>query len=209
MTDSNFASLKVIVVDDDPFQISIVKRVLELLGVTQVGEASSGLVAKEALRSRWDVMLLDLTMPDMDGIELLRLLTEYDAPPAVIVFSGEDPRLLETASDLAGNFGLHILGALPKPISWDKLERLLNAFLSELPQDSGADKLIILTEQEISAGIDSGCIELYYQPKVDAVTLKMIGLEALLCWRPGGWHLVRSRIRCSQSRGLWSYSCAG
>ena len=64
-----------------------------------MGEATSGLVVKEALRSRWDVLLLDLNMPDMDGIELLRLLTEYDAPPAVIVFSGEDPRLLETASD--------------------------------------------------------------------------------------------------------------
>ena len=146
MTDSNFASLKVIVVDDDPFQISIVKRVLELLGVTQVGEASSGLVAKEALRSRWDVMLLDLNMPDMDGIELVRLLTEYDAPPAVIVFSGEDPRLLETANDLRWSFSVHILGALPKPISWDKLERLLSPFLSELPQDSATDQLIILTE---------------------------------------------------------------
>ncbi len=148
-----------------------------------MGEATSGLVVKEALRSRWDVLLLDLNMPDMDGIELLRLLTEYDAPPAVIVFSGEDPRLLETASDLAGNFGLHILGAMPKPISRDKLERLLNAFLSELPKDSATDELIILTEQEISAGIDSGRIELYYQPKVDAVTMKMIGLEALLRWR--------------------------
>ena len=85
-------------------------------------------------------------MPDMDGIELLRLLTEYDAPPAAIVFSGEDPRLLETASDLRWSFGVLILGALPKPISWDKLERLLNAFLSELPQDSATDELIILTE---------------------------------------------------------------
>jgi len=62
MTDSNFASLKVIVVDDDPFQISIVKRVLGSLGVAQVGEVTSGLVAKETLRSRWYIMLLDLNI---------------------------------------------------------------------------------------------------------------------------------------------------
>lgn len=103
-------------------------------------------MVKEVLRCRWDIMLLDLNMPDMDGIELVRLLTEYDAPPAVIVFSGEDPRLLETANDLRWSFSVHILGALPKPISWDKLERLLSPFLSELPQDSATDELIILTE---------------------------------------------------------------
>ena len=38
----------------------------------------------------------------------------------------------------------------------------------------------MLTEQEISAGTDSGCIELYYQPRVDAVTMKLTALEALL-----------------------------
>ncbi len=183
MTENKLAHLKVIVVDDDPFQVSIVRRVLGLLGVNQVGEATNGLMTKDLLQSPWDVMLLDLNMPDMDGIELLRVLTEYESPPAVIVFSGEDPRLLETASDLAKNFGLHILGSLPKPISRDRLEEMLHAFSAELPAHTVRAEMIILTEEEIRQGIISGCIELHYQPKVDAGSHQMIGLEALLRWR--------------------------
>ena len=41
-----------------------------------MGEATNGSMTKDLLQSRWDVMLLDLNMPDMDGIELLRMLTE-------------------------------------------------------------------------------------------------------------------------------------
>jgi len=149
MTENELAHLKVIVVDDDPFQISIVRRVLGLLGITQVGEATNGSMTKDLLQSQWDVMLLDLNMPDMDGIELLRMLTEYESPPAVIVFSGEDPRLLETASDLAKNFGLPILGALPKPISLDRLEAMLHAFSAESPAHSVSPEMVILTEEEI------------------------------------------------------------
>jgi two-component system KDP operon response regulator KdpE len=76
---------KVLIVDDDPIQIDVLKRVLEGKGL-QTLAATSGLEAIRAtFNHRPDVVLLDLTMPDMDGFAATQRLRELTETPIVVV----------------------------------------------------------------------------------------------------------------------------
>ena len=65
-------------------------------------------------------------MPEMDGIEFLNILAGLEEKPALILFSGEDQRLLEVAEDLARDLGVNVVGSISKPIDRDKMTRLLD-----------------------------------------------------------------------------------
>ncbi len=73
----------------------------------------------------FDVMVLDLTMPDMDGIELISFLAERNCRSTLILISGFDEGLLAIAERLAQERGLNVAGAIHKPIDIDILEGLL------------------------------------------------------------------------------------
>ena len=77
----------VLVVDDDPRDRELFRAILERAGY-EVAEASSGQEALEALMNiRVDLTILDLTMPEMDGLEVLRA-TKYMPKSQIIVVTG-------------------------------------------------------------------------------------------------------------------------
>jgi len=123
---NEWKSLKILIVDDDSFQRTIVTKVLNLLGVTQVASAADGHAAELRLAEGWDLLILDLNMPGMDGIEFLNVLSDHALNPALIFFSGEDLRLLEVAEDLARDLGIRVIGSISKPIDRSKIEALLD-----------------------------------------------------------------------------------
>ena len=179
---NEWKSLKILIVDDDSFQRSIVTKVLNLLGVTQVASAADGHAAELRLAEGWDLLILDLNMPGMDGIEFLNVLADHALNPALIFFSGEDLRLLEVAEDLARDLGIRVIGSISKPIDRSKIEVLLDRVeLKTAPQVKSFTQSE-LSEAEIRDGLGAGAIRLVYQPKVDAVSLDMVGVEALLRW---------------------------
>jgi DNA-binding response OmpR family regulator len=67
------------------------------------------------------VLLLDLQMPDRDGIELLRELSLLDCNPKVLIASGLDSRVLTTACELGISMGIDVVGSFCKPIALDEL----------------------------------------------------------------------------------------
>src|SRR3546814_10866358 len=72
-----------------------------------------------------DLVLCDLSMPGMDGIEFLRHLAEREMPPAVILLSGQDTGILNTAVRLGRAHGLSVLGSISKPFTLPPLKALL------------------------------------------------------------------------------------
>lgn len=74
---------------------------------------------------RPDMVALDLGMPGMDGVELIRFLAhhEYDAP--VLILSGFDRRVLESAFRLGEALGLKMVGPLEKPVRLEVLQEML------------------------------------------------------------------------------------
>ncbi|MFT8313962.1 MAG: response regulator [Clostridium sp.] len=79
---------KVLIVDDAAFMRMMIKDILEKNGFEVTGEASNGLKAVELYKKeRPDVVTMDITMPDMDGIEAVKAIKEFDPTARVIMCS--------------------------------------------------------------------------------------------------------------------------
>lgn len=81
----------VLVVDDHDGFRQLARRLLDGMGFRVVGEAATGTEAmQESARLRPDIVLLDIQLPDIDGIEVAALLSAADDPPLVILVSNRE-----------------------------------------------------------------------------------------------------------------------
>ncbi|MEM7776678.1 MAG: response regulator [Pseudomonadota bacterium] len=113
----------VLVVDDDPVQRLLLSNVLERAFRVNVLAARGGVEALKILQRQTDVidlMLLNLYMPDMDGVEVLMALSETGASPPLALMSS-DQHMLHAAAMLANGYGLPSVATLPKPIDLERL----------------------------------------------------------------------------------------
>lgn len=112
--------MRVLVCDDEQLARDRVKRLAEQLDeVEVVAEAANGREAvTESERTRPDVVLLDIRMPDMDGIEAAAHLLNIEKPPAVIFCTAYDEHALEA-------FKVHAVDYLLKPVNREDLGRAL------------------------------------------------------------------------------------
>jgi two-component system response regulator AlgR len=110
--------LRALIVDDEAPARERLRRMLEELGdVTVVGEAANGVEALERCAALdADIVLLDVRMPGMDGIEAARHLRLLDDPPAVIFTTAYDEYAVAA-------FETEAVGYLLKPVRREKLER--------------------------------------------------------------------------------------
>lgn len=81
-----------------------------------------------------EMVALDLGMPGMDGVELTRFLADQGYRGPVLIVSGFDRRVLETAFRLGEELGLHMVGPVEKPVRLDILEDLLGKVKANLVQ---------------------------------------------------------------------------
>lgn len=190
MVSIDWQLFNVLVVDDDPFQRSIVAKLLGQLGINKVVSADDGHAAAVQLAKNFDLIFLDLNMPGMDGIEFLNVLAAHSSDPGLIFFSGEDVRLLEVAEELARGLSISVLGSVAKPISKENIVQLLEQRASQLTLRQPQVEQKELTEQEVLDGIEAGAIFMFYQPKVDTKTLALVGVEALLRWQTPQGQLI-------------------
>lgn len=117
--------MNLLIVDDEPLARSRLKRLAEQVpGCTVLGEAGNGREAVELVGSLApDVVLMDIQMPLMDGIEAARHISELQTPPAVIFCTAYDEYALEA-------FKVQAVGYLLKPVRAEEL----SAALQKLPK---------------------------------------------------------------------------
>lgn len=120
--------LTLLVVDDDMDMSAIVRETAELVGFRAESVGTAADLFKRLAQYMPDVIVLDLVMPDVDGMEVLQRLSERGCSAKIIVMSGYRSLYLDTAVSLAEGLGLNTLSAIPKPASIDDLElRFLHA----------------------------------------------------------------------------------
>ena len=135
------ASISFLVIEDNAFTSIVVCKALQSLGATQVETARTGREALDRITSMDPppyVLLLDLRMPEMGGVELLRWLAEQHFPGHVILTTGVDERTLISVEDLARKSDINVLGRLPKPINAQARSDLMGQWSQTLPDSAPA-----------------------------------------------------------------------
>jgi EAL domain-containing protein (putative c-di-GMP-specific phosphodiesterase class I)/FixJ family two-component response regulator len=173
-----------LLVDDDPFMLGMQSRMLRSMGYTMIGTSSSAEAALTLLsgrRAAVDVVICDLNMPDVDGLEFLRRLGDSDFRGNVILLSGEGPRIIHAVRRLLAGRPLLVLGALEKPAGRAALRMLLDRWQPMLPPAAAAPQPSY-TAADLQAAQQAEQWVLHYQPKVDLRTGALTGTEALVRW---------------------------
>lgn len=177
--------IRILVLDDEPFMLKLLSHMLAKLEFTSVMTCDSGRVALESFDSPNgppDLILLDLNMPEMDGVEFVRHLVERLYTGSLILISGEDERMLQAAVKLVQAHKIPVLGHLHKPVKPASLAALLEKWT---PHSLGSPRSAkkIYGGDEVRAAIANGELVNYYQPKVAVATGWVVGVETLVRWR--------------------------
>jgi EAL domain-containing protein (putative c-di-GMP-specific phosphodiesterase class I) len=172
MTDTN--KLRVMVVDDDLRIHATLAMMLGNGGIEHISVLPQKL--KEHLAAyRPCAILLDLSMPTLDGIAALGILRDQKYDGRVIVMSGSAGDVVEAARRVGQSYGLRMTPALHKPF------RTAELFAAVRSDD--AAKPATGVETEIARAFALGELCFHYQPKFDLRVRELIGFESLVRWQ--------------------------
>ncbi len=184
--DLRVEDLRFLVVEDHEFQRWTLGLMLQNLGARAVFSAQDGVEALEVLRHidpPIDVIVTDLNMPGMDGIEFIRHAGDMGVGAAFILASEQERALVASVARMASAYGVRVLDSIQKPVTLAKLRAALEGYRP--PQGSGRamEATPTFTVAEIESGIAGGEFEPFFQPKAELATGIVRGAEALARWR--------------------------
>lgn len=178
--------LGILVVEDSLLQRSVMLEMLKRMGVNRLYEAASGLDALNQLHKltlKPAIIVADLQMPGMDGIELIQQLADVYPEIALIVVSGVDRKLLDTIGSMVDACNMTLLGAFAKPLHASKLQESLLAYQPSSKLGKTTHTLDQISPCDLKRAIRQGHILPWYQPKICIKRRAVVGFEALARWR--------------------------
>ena len=177
--------IRILVLDDEPFMLKLITNMLGNLGYTRIETFANGHAALERLDDGSkivDLIMLDLNMPGMDGVEFIRNLADRTYRGSLVLVSGVEKRILETAHRLAQGRRMKILGHLQKPVKPQDLEAMLQRWEPDRDESIRTERRIY-TADELGEALAGGQLVNYYQPQLDVATGMPIAVEALVRWQ--------------------------
>jgi EAL domain-containing protein (putative c-di-GMP-specific phosphodiesterase class I)/CheY-like chemotaxis protein len=187
----------VVVIDDDPFALKVLSVQLE--GARPKGcdcpqlisfdRAQAAIALLEKGQRQVSMIVCDLQMPGMDGIEFVRNLARLGYRGGILLVSGEDSRILRAAERMAKAHKLRVLGALRKPVMQAHLRRALQRTLPEADgelEEPGPE----VAPEDLRRAIRAHELVTHYQPKVRMATGEVVGVEVLVRWQHREFGLV-------------------
>ena len=170
------------VIDDEPTQrlaVTLMCRALNLPPAIDLAEADAALAMIAAKQTTIDLVICDLDMPAMDGMEFIRRLAKIPAPPAMMILSGHPSELLDSVEGLGRARGLRMMASVKKPLTKSVLVEVLEALAAETDRVPVFAAAPYLKPPEIDALIDTGGFEPYFQPQINLANGEVHGAEIL------------------------------
>jgi len=179
--------LRFLIVEDHGFQRWELGKLLEDLGARHVFTAEDGrtaLTVIHELSEPIDIIITDLDMPGMDGMEFVRHLGELGGRASVILVSALNAPLLASVGTMAKMYQVNLLGCLEKPLTLQKLAAMIELYQpSQVQPDRLRPPAPAISLREIAEGLRKGEFLTYFQPKVALADMRIVGAEVLARWR--------------------------
>lgn len=172
----------VLIVEDHPFQQRYVQNLFSELGNFYVECAQDGAQALACLRKRhFDVVLTDLLMPSMDGVQFIKGLATLNTRPALAIMSAASRRMLMAASLVARNLQINVIGLISKPVRAADLRQLIDQFMA-LQRATPSPTVPGINRDAVLEALDSRALQAWFQPKKNLVNGRIVAAEALARW---------------------------
>lgn len=167
---------RLVALDDESEIVEVVGALAKQAGFDAVATTSPDTFREAVKRREPDVIVLDLQMPKVDGIEILRGLAEHNVGAGIILVTGVDRRTLDAAEYYASSKGLKVLATLQKPFMPEELLEILSSACADAAPLSAAD---------LEAAIQRDELAVLYQPVAKRFpdgTWDISSMEALVRW---------------------------
>ncbi len=174
----------ILIVEDHPLQHLYLQNLLNELGDFMLEGAQDGHEALERMRQRdFDLVLTDLLMPGMDGVQFIQSLATLRSKPALAIMSAASRRMLMAASLVAKNLDVKVIGLISKPVAADALRSLV----SQLNRNDRSPAPALAAPPKIDRptliqAMGNGQIQAWFQPKKSLANGRIVAAEALVRW---------------------------
>ncbi|BAL74145.1 EAL domain-containing response regulator [Bradyrhizobium cosmicum] len=175
---------RLLVVDDDLVQRVLIGKIGAKLGYDTVVASSYEAATELLTRDTFEVMALDLSLGERDGVELLRFVAERDLREmSIVIISGCDDRIMKATRRVVNGLKLSLGGCLTKPLDLNRLRSALELPQRSPPVTTSATPSLQITPERILRGLADHEFFVEFQPKIGLQTGKVVGAEALARWR--------------------------
>ncbi|MGC4012213.1 MAG: EAL domain-containing response regulator [Pseudomonas sp.] len=177
---------RILIVEDQPFQREYLINLFREQGVEHLRAAEDG---AEALRwleqERFDLVVSDLMMPGLDGVQLIQKLAVLEQPPLLAIMSSASRRLMGSACMVARAHGITVLEQIAKPARAPVIRRLLEKLVSRLEREElrEAPAIAVPTREELLQALERREFHAWYQPKASLIDGRIVAAEALVRWQ--------------------------
>ncbi|KAB0491606.1 MULTISPECIES: EAL domain-containing response regulator [Pseudomonas] len=172
----------ILIVEDHPFQRMYLQNLFSELGDFYLECAQDGAHALACLqRHNYDLVLTDLLMPGMDGVQFIQKLAALRSRPALAIMSSSSRRMLMAASLVARNLEVNVIGLISKPVRASALRDLIDQ-LMRLRDKTPPAPLADIDRQSLIDALDNAEFEAWFQPKKALANGRIVAAEALVRW---------------------------
>ncbi|WP_028101276.1 EAL domain-containing response regulator [Pseudoduganella violaceinigra] len=181
------ASMHFLVAESEPVQRELLAGMLRHLGAQHLTLASDGLSALRLLEAGLNppvnVVLMDIRLGGMDGLEVIRRLAEIDCRAGIIILGSHGADVLFSVETMAEAYGVEMLGSSALPVTSARLQELIEHYIAPAAEPEPEPQQPEFTFAEVGRGLQGREFDPFFQPKIELETGAVKGLEMFARWR--------------------------